>query len=77
MDMLIDTHCFFINLTMAKTTYKERQKRRHRAAELLAGGLSPADAVSRLTAEWGCSRRTSLRDVNLGQDALLESIFFT
>ena len=59
---------------MAKTTYKERQLRRHRAAELLAGGLSPADAVSRLTAEWGCSRRTSLRDVNLGQDALLESI---
>ena len=59
---------------MAKTTYKERQKRRLRAAELLAGGLSPADAVSRLTAEWGCSRRTSLRDVNLGQDALLESI---
>ena len=54
--------------------YKERQLRRRRAAELLAGGLSPADAVSRLTAEWGCSRRTSLRDVNLGQDALLESI---
>ena len=59
---------------MAKTTYKERQLRRRRAAELLAGGLSPADAVSRLTVEWGCSRRTSLRDVNLGQDALLESI---
>ena len=59
---------------MAITTYKERQLRRRRAAELLAGGLSPADAASRLTAEWGCSRRTSLRDVNLGQDALLESI---
>ena len=59
---------------MAKTTYKECQQRRRRAAELLAGGLSPAEAVSRLTAEWGCSRRTCLRDVNLGQDALVESI---
>ena len=38
---------------MAKTTCKERQQRRRRAAELIAGGISPADAVSRLTAEWG------------------------
>ena len=59
---------------MAKTTYKERQKRRRRAAELLAEGLCPADAASRLTAEWGCSSRTSLRDIDIGQDALLESI---
>ena len=59
---------------MAKTTYKERQLRRRRAAELLAGGLSPADAVSRLTAEWGCSRRTSLRDVALAQGELATAL---
>lgn len=59
---------------MSKTTYKERQQRRRRAAELLAGGLSLADAASRLTAELKGSRRTSLRDIDLGQDALLESI---
>ena len=59
---------------MAKITYKERQKRRRRPAELLAEGLCPADAALRLTAEWGCSRRTSLRDKDIGQDALLESI---
>ena len=37
---------------MAKTTYNERPLRRRRAAELLARGLSPADAVPRLAALW-------------------------
>ena len=59
---------------MPITIYKERQQRRRRAAELFAGGLSLADAASRLTAELKGSRRTSLRDIDLGQDALLESI---
>ena len=51
MNMPLDTNYCFRNLIVAKTTYKERQLRRRRAAELLAGGLSPADAVSRLTVE--------------------------
>ena len=59
---------------MAKTTYKERQLRRRRAAELLAEGLCPADAASRLTTEWRCSRRTSLRDVALAQGELATAL---
>ena len=59
---------------MAKTAYKERQLRRRRAAELLAEGLCPADAASRLTTEWRCSRRTSLRDVALAQGELATAL---
>ena len=59
---------------MAKTAYKERQLRRRRAAELHAEGLCPADAASRLTTEWRCSRRTSLRDVALAQGELATAL---
>ena len=59
---------------MAKTTRQERDRRRQRAVQLLAEGLGPVDVVARLASETGCSRRTALRDTNLGQMKLVESI---
>ena len=59
---------------MAKTTRQERDRRRERAVQLLADGLGPVDTASRLTAEWGCSRRTALRDTNLAQERLVQTI---
>ena len=52
---------------MAITT---KQQRRNEALQLIADGVPPTDAASQLTAKWGCSRRTSLRDIELAQGEL-------
>ena len=59
---------------MAITTAKERKQRRQEALELLANGHSPTAVVSQLTDRWGVSRRTSLRDLALAQDALVMTV---
>ena len=52
---------------MAITTKQQRQQRRSEALQLIADGVPPTDAATQLTVKWGCSRRTSLRDLELAQ----------
>ena len=59
---------------MAITTKQQRQQRRNEARQLIADGVPPTDAVTRLTVKWGCSRRTSLRDIELAQSELATAL---
>ena len=59
---------------MARTTYKERQQRRSEALQLISDGVLPTDAATQLARTWGCSRRTSLRDVALAQGELATAL---
>ena len=59
---------------MAITTKQQRQQRRNEALQLIADGVPPTDAASQLTAKWGCSRRTSLRDIELAQSELATAL---
>ena len=59
---------------MAITTKKQRQQRRNGALQLIADGVPPTDAASQLTVKWGCSRRTSLRDIELAQSELANAL---
>ena len=59
---------------MAITTRAQRQQRRNEALQLIADGVPPTDAASQLTAKWGCSRRTSLRDIELAQSELANAL---
>ena len=56
---------------MAITT---RQQRRNEALQLISSGVPPTDAATQLTVKWGCSRRTSLRDVELAQGELASAL---
>ena len=55
---------------MAITTKQQRQQRRSEALQLIADGVPPTDAATQLSSKWGCSRRTSLRDIELAQGEL-------
>ena len=55
---------------MAITTKKQRQQRRNEALQLISDGVPPTDAASQLTIKLGCSRRTSLRDIEIAQSEL-------
>ena len=59
---------------MAVTTRQQRQQRRNEALQLISSGVPPTDAASQLTVKWGCSRRTSLRDVELAQGELAKAL---
>ena len=59
---------------MAITTKQQRQQRRSEALQLIADGMPPTDAATRLTVKWGCSRRTSLRDIELAQSELANAL---
>ena len=59
---------------MSITTRAQRQQRRTEALKLLTDGVPPTDAATRLTVKWGCSRRTSLRDVELAQGELAKAL---
>ena len=59
---------------MAITTNKQRQQRRNEALQLIADGVPPTDAASQLTVKWGCSRRTSLRDIEIAQSELANAL---
>lgn len=52
---------------MATTTKKQRSSE---ALQLIIDGVPPTDAATQLAQPWGCSRRTSLRDVALAQGEL-------
>ena len=59
---------------MAITTKQQRQQRRNEALQLIADGVPPTDAATQLTVKWGCSRRTSLRDMKLAQSELANAL---
>ena len=59
---------------MAITTRAQRQQRRTEALQLISKGVPPTDAATQLTVKWGCSRRTSLRDVELAQGELVKAL---
>ena len=41
---------------------------------LIADGVPPTDAATQLTVKWGCSRRTSLREIELAQSELANAL---
>ena len=41
---------------------------------LISSGVPPTDAASQLTVKWGCSRRTSLRDIEIAQSELANAL---
>ena len=59
---------------MAITTRQQRQQRRNEALQLISSGVPPADAASQLTVKWVCSRRTSLRDIEIAQSELANAL---
>ena len=59
---------------MAITTRAQRQQRRNEGLQLISSGVPPADAASQLTVKWGCSRRTSLRDIEIAQSELANAL---
>ena len=59
---------------MAITTRQQRVQRRNEALKLIADGVPPTDAATQLSQTWGCSRRTSLRDIELAQGELANAL---
>ena len=59
---------------MAITTKQQRQQLRSEALQLIADGVPPTDAATQLSQAWGCSRRTSLRDIELAQSELAKAL---
>ena len=59
---------------MAITTRQQRQQRRNEAKQLISSGVPSTDAASQLTVKWGCSRRTSLRDIEIAQSELANAL---
>ena len=59
---------------MTVTTRQQRAQRRNEALQLIADGVPPTDAATQLSHTWGCSRRTSLRDVALAQGELATAL---
>ena len=55
-------------------TITTRQQRRNEALQLISSGVPPTDAATQLTVKWGCSRRTSLREVELAQGELANAL---
>ena len=59
---------------MAIATKKQRQQRRNEALQLISSGVPPTDAASQLTIKRGCSRRTSLRDIEIAKSELANAL---
>ena len=59
---------------MAITTRQPCQQRRNEALQLISSGVPPTDAASQLTVKLGCSRRTSLRDIEIAQSDLANAL---
>ena len=59
---------------MAITTRQQRKQRRNEALPLTSKGIPLTDAATQLTLQLGCSRRNSLRDLELSQGELAEAL---
>ena len=59
---------------MAITTKPQRQQRLNEAPQLISDGVPPTVAASQLTVKWGCSCRTSRRDIDIAQSELANAL---
>ena len=59
---------------MAIIIKQQLQHRRIQALQLIADGVPPTDEATQLTAKWGCSRRTTLRDIELVRGELANAL---
>ena len=59
---------------LAITTRAQRVQRCNEALNLLVDGVPPTDDASQLTVKSGCSRRTSLRDIEIAQSELANAL---
>ena len=59
---------------MSITTRAQRQQRLNEALQLISQDVPPTDAATQLTMRWGCSRRTSLREVELAHGELAKAL---
>ena len=59
---------------MAIATRAQRVQRRDEALKLIADGVPPTDAASQLTVKLGCSRRTSLPDIEIVQREVAKAL---
>lgn len=57
-----------------RTTKAERKRRREAALAKVADGHGYADVVAWVSQEWGCSRRTALRDANWAHAQLVQGL---
>ena len=57
-----------------RTTKAERKRRREAALQKVANGYGYADVVAWVSQEWGCSRRTALRDANWAHAQLVQGL---
>jgi len=57
-----------------RTTKAERKRRREAALQRVADGYGFQDVVSWVSEEWGCSRRTALRDCNWAHTQLVQGL---
>lgn len=57
-----------------RTTKAERKRRREAALQKVANGYGYADVVAWVSEEWGCSRRTALRDANWAHAQLVQGL---
>jgi len=57
-----------------RTTKAERKRRREAALQRVADGHGYADVVAWVSQEWGCSRRTALRDANWAHAQLVQGL---
>ena len=55
-------------------TQHQRVQHRSEALQLIADGVPLTDAATQLSLKWGCSRRTSLRDIELAQSELASAL---
>ena len=53
---------------------RECRWRRNEALQLISSGVPPTDAATQPTVKWGCSRRTSLRDIEIAQSELANAL---
>ena len=65
---------FFNEEIALDRTTKAKWKHRNKALQLIADGVPPTDAATQLSQTWGCSRRTSLRDIELAQSELANAL---
>ena len=59
---------------MARTSRAERNRRRESALSLVSQGKGFSDGVTAQMSQWGCSRRTSLRDIEIAQSELVKAL---
>ena len=61
-------------MTRKRVTKEEKQQRHEWAVRQIGAGMGLSELTAFTTETWGCSRRTSLRDVELAQSELATAL---